>query len=201
MRRARAARDGTHSSSVAISAPESLPPSGIWRDSCRTAWIRRLLSGSPGNADGPRTPPASTDSRESKRNPDMALEAPWHEWQCLASMGRTSRSKNSTSSAEAPASATARAPGNVRTVTIAVPRNRIVDEWGIANAALFKSKAPPFTIPKTPTRGKSRPYAALDSVLETPRNGTPDGTKERVRPPSWRPGPTTAAVPDSCQIR
>src|SRR5437868_1022771 len=52
----------THSTSVSISSGRRRPPFGIFSFSlvCRTAWISRLLSGSPGTTAGcPELPPFS----------------------------------------------------------------------------------------------------------------------------------------------
>ena len=69
----------THSTSASTSDGFRRPPFGIFSVSrvWRTAWIIRLLSGSPGTIAGPDRPPFSSPSRESRRSPPIR----WSTWQ------------------------------------------------------------------------------------------------------------------------
>ncbi len=71
-----------HWARSAISAADSCcPSSGIFTFwwVCRTAWIKRLLSGCPGTTAGPLPPPTIRPLRSSTRSPPLELVSA--EWQ------------------------------------------------------------------------------------------------------------------------
>ncbi len=81
-----------HSSSPAISRSVSRSAScGISRSSisCRTTWIRRLFSGSPGTMAGPERPPRSRSSSVETRRPPLRLRSEWHSAHFSARTGLT----------------------------------------------------------------------------------------------------------------
>ena len=85
----------THCSSAATSSEPSARLGGICKSLSfrRTAWMRRLLSGSPGTMTAPCSPPFCQPGLVSRRRPPSCFFSPWHFWQCSMKSGRIFASK------------------------------------------------------------------------------------------------------------